>query len=294
MNEATHFSSLLAMHEPAPFRVTDGGNLAFLIVCDHAGHMVPGRLGDLGMAMADRLDHIGWDIGAARVARRVAARLGAPLVEGVYSRLVIDCNRYPEAADAMPVISDGRAVPGNRGLTEADRNARISDIFIPYHTVIADHLDRAIASGVTPVLLSIHSCAPAMNGAARPWEIGVGWTRDERMSAPLIAALTARGDVVVGDNEPYGLDLGMDFTTPEHAMTRGLAHLQLEFRQDMLVAEGEAEGWGDRLADALETIVERESWHRAEHYLKPADGLKGFEGWRRQASLVRRGLRHEP
>ena len=274
--------ALLAPHEPAPFRVTDGNNLSFLIVCDHAGHRVPERLGDLGMEEADRLDHIGWDPGAAEVARRVASRLGAPLVEGVYSRLVIDCNRYPDVRDAMPAISDGRAVPANADLAEADRIARITEIFIPYHTKIAEYLDRALAQGVTPVLISIHSCAPSMNGAERPWEIGVGWTRDERMSAPLIRSLEARGDVVVGDNEPYGLDVGLDFTTPEHAMARGLAHLQIEFRQDLLGTRKQAEKWADRLTDAIEAIVDRAAWHRAEQYLGPADNLPGFAGWGRK------------
>jgi predicted N-formylglutamate amidohydrolase len=287
MNGTARLPSLLSVHEPAPFRVADGADLSFLIICDHAGHLVPAQLGDLGMALADRLDHIGWDPGAAIVARRIAARLGAPLVEGVYSRLVIDCNRYPEATDAMPAISDGRVVPANDGLSNIDRNARIAGIFLPYHQVIADHLDRALAAGVTPALLSIHSCAPAMGGTPRPWEIGVGWTRDTRMSAPLIRALEARGDVVVGDNQPYGLDLGMDFTTPEHAMTRGLAHLQLEFRQDLLTDRRKAEGWADRFVDAFETIGDRDTWHRAEQHVTPADGLKGFHAWRRQSAAAR-------
>jgi predicted N-formylglutamate amidohydrolase len=287
MNGLPRLSPLLSMHEPAPFRVLDGADLSFLIVCDHAGHLVPAQLGDLGVAPADRMDHIGWDPGAAIVARRIAARLGVPLVEGVYSRLVIDCNRYPEAADAMPAISDGRVVPANVGLSEIDRNARIAEIFLPYHQVIADHLDRALAAGVTPALLSIHSCAPAMGGMPRPWEIGVGWTRDMRLSAPLIRALEARADVVVGDNQPYGLDLGVDFTTPEHAMTRGLAHLQLEFRQDLLTDRYKAEDWADRFVDAFDTIGDRDAWHFAEQHLAPTDGLKGFHEWLRQSVALR-------
>nr|MBA4770387.1 N-formylglutamate amidohydrolase [Sphingobium sp.] len=287
MTSATRFTPLLTPREPAPYRVLERHNLSFLIVCDHAGHWIPTRLGDLDMALSDRLDHIGWDPGAVEVARRVAARLDAPLVEGVYSRLVIDCNRYPDAVDAMPAVSDGRRVRANEGLGEWDRQARIAGIFIPYHQVIADHLDRALAAGVTPALLSIHSCAPSMYGVPRPWEIGVGWTRDTRMSAPLLNALNKRGNVIVGDNAPYGLDIGMDFTTPEHAMARGLAHLQLEFRQDLVADNAGAIHWADQFVDALEGITDRNGWHEAIMHLTPDDRIGGFAEWRRQSVAAR-------
>ena len=50
-------------------------------------------------------------VGAQR--RRLSALLDAPLVLSGYSRLVIDCNRAPEAADASPAVSDGIAIPAN-------------------------------------------------------------------------------------------------------------------------------------------------------------------------------------
>jgi PAS domain-containing protein len=40
------------------------------------------------------------------------------------------------------------------------------------------------------------------------------------------------GDVVVGDNQPYGLDPEVDYSIPFHALRRGLPHVQVEFRQD--------------------------------------------------------------
>ena len=42
---------------------------------------------------------------------------------------------------------------------------------------------------------------------------------------------------MVGDNEPYGLDPAQDYSTPEHAFSRGLDYLQVEFRQDLVATE---------------------------------------------------------
>jgi predicted N-formylglutamate amidohydrolase len=268
--------SLLALDEPAPYAITEGANDGWLIVCDHAGHLIPRSLDDLGVPEQDRLDHIGWDIGAAVVAQRIAQRLRAPLIAGVYSRLVIDCNRYPSAVDAAPELADGRRIPGNQALSAADRARRVTAIFDPYHRQIADQLNRATARDAAPILLSIHSCAAELNGEPRPWHIGLGWNRDTRVSEPLLAALSAYSDLEVGDNEPYGLDLGVDFTVPEHAMARGLAHLQVEFRNDLLRTRPEAQQVADRFADALTGLGDRPEWRRCETYLYAADGVTGY------------------
>lgn len=266
---------LLADDEPAPVTVTPGDDWRWLVVCDHASRRFPRALGDMGISDADGRDHIAWDIGGLDAARHLASRLSAPLIECGYSRLVIDCNRYPNKHDAAPEVSDRRRIPGNENLSIEARDARIAEIFIPYHSAITAHLDAALAKGVKPVFLSVHTCTARMGGTARPWEIGVGWTRDERASAPLLAALEARNDVVVGDNEPYGLDLGLDFTTPEHAMTRGLTHLQIEFRNDLVATREDAETWAEKLFEAISAIRDPAGWHEQEYYLTESDGLAG-------------------
>jgi predicted N-formylglutamate amidohydrolase len=255
--------------------VTPGENWSWLVVCDHASRRFPRALGEMGLSDADSRDHIAWDIGGLDAARRLATRLNAPLIECGYSRLVIDCNRYPHKHDAAPEVSDRRRIPGNEDLSPQARDARVAEIFIPYHQAIAAHLDAALAKGIRPVFLSVHTCTARMGGKDRPWEIGVGWTRDARTAAPLLAALEARGDVVVGDNEPYGLDLGLDFTTPEHAMTRGLAHLQIEFRNDLVTTQETAEAWADKLFEAITSIEDQAGWRQEDHHLTESDGILG-------------------
>jgi predicted N-formylglutamate amidohydrolase len=233
----------------------------------------------MGLDEAARAEHIAWDIGAAAVAERVAERLGAPSVLCNYSRLVIDCNRYPDAADAAPSVSDGIAVPGNTGLSTAALAQRAAVIAEPYHMTIAGHLDTMLAQGVRPIFLSIHSCTASMGGVYRPWPIGLAWNRDNRFSRPVLEHLKAAEVGPIGENEPYALDFGADFTTPEHALTRGLAYLQVEFRNDLIaIAEG-ALRHADILADAILAAAGSpevmRSCREPGDYLRPSDPLRG-------------------
>ena len=138
---------LLAPGEPAPYDISSGRDLAWLVVCDHASNRFPAALGNMGLGESDRSDHIAWDIGAAQVASRLADRLGAPLVICNYSRLVIDCNRYPASPEATPSVSDGRPIAANRSIPAKQRERRIGEVFIPYHRAVSQMLEECDAFG---------------------------------------------------------------------------------------------------------------------------------------------------
>jgi predicted N-formylglutamate amidohydrolase len=272
-------SKILQAHESPPVSYTEGSNRDWLVVCDHASNRVPRALRSMGIP-TEYLDlHIAWDIGAALVAQRLASRLDAPLVASGYSRLVIDCNRYPTARDSVPAISDHHPIAANVGIDADSQRQRQIEFFRPYHRAIDSALTDAENRGHTPAFISMHSCTPSMSGRDRPWHIGIGWTRDQRMSAPLLEYFSERRDVTVGDNQPYDLVVGEDFTTPEHAMRRGLAHLQIEFRQDLLSTPQAASAWADVLFDALMAAESRDGWHRKEHYLTSTDRVVGPSQW---------------
>ena len=132
MNEAT--DSLLAADEPAPVTVHNENGLSpFVMVADHAGNSMPRALGRLGVPATECERHIAWDIGIVEMAHVVADALDATLVQQNYSRLVIDCNRAPGSETSMPEISELTPVPGNMGLSEGRKAARVRDIFRPYH-----------------------------------------------------------------------------------------------------------------------------------------------------------------
>lgn len=247
--------TLLGPGDPPPVRLLNaGGRAPVLVVCDHASRAVPAALGGLGLPEGELRRHIGWDPGAAEIAARLAERLDAPALLSGFSRLVVDCNRHPGDPASMPVASDGTPVPGNLALDAAAREARLAALFRPYHAAIASRLDAMEAAGRVPVLVSVHTMTDRLGGVARPWPVALSWALDDRLAPGLLAALRGRG-IAAGDNEPYALEPGVDYTVPEHAMRRGLAHLQVEFRQDLVAAPAAARDWADRFADALGPLL---------------------------------------
>ncbi len=79
----------------------------FVVICDHASNHIPDDLDSLGLSEQSKSMHIAWDPGALPVARDMARRLDAPLCWPDVSRLVIDCNRAPDASDPDPRAQRG-------------------------------------------------------------------------------------------------------------------------------------------------------------------------------------------
>ena len=237
--------------DPAPYTLFNGsGRAPVLVLCDHASNAVPSWIGDLGVSEDALGSHIGWDIGALEMAERIAERADAPGVFSAFSRLALDCNRPLDHAGLIPEVSDGVAVPANVGLTQQQAGERIERIFLPYHFAIADQLARFVERGVEPFVLSVHSCTPVMDNFKRPWPIGIAHSPDERVSRPLIEVLERNGGFEVGDNEPYAVD-DSDYTVIAHGLERGLKHVLVEVRQDLIDDRPNAHKWGDVLFDAL-------------------------------------------
>lgn len=255
--------TLLRPGDPAPVAVLRADNAGpALITCDHASKQVPAALGNLGLSESELARHIGWDIGAAMVAEGLAALLDAPAIIAGYSRLVIDCNRDPADPSSIPEVSDGTPVPGNRGLGEDQRAARRAEIFVPYHAAIRSWLDDRLGRGVVPALIAVHSFTPFMGGVARPWHIGVLWDVDPRIPMPLLEALRRDPNLTVGDNEPYSARQPAGYTVRHHVAQRGLPHVAIELRQDLVATPAGAAAWAERLGAALRPILARPEIYR--------------------------------
>jgi predicted N-formylglutamate amidohydrolase len=243
---------LLAADEPAPVTVRQGnGPLPLLIVADHAGNSIPRALGRLGVSQTESQRHIAWDIGIAAVSRLVAAALDVTLVQQNYSRLVIDCNRAPGSETSIPHISEFTPIPGNVGLSEQGKAARVRDIVRPYHNQIAAELDRRRQAGRPTALIAMHSFTPVFMGVARPWHAGVLYNRDPRFAHLFMALLKREAGFVIGDNEPYNVTDASDYTIPVHGERRGLHHVAIEIRQDLIDNNEGQKAWAARLTRLL-------------------------------------------
>jgi len=204
MNEMP--DSLLATDEPPPFTVdNENGTSPLLIVADHAGKHFPRRLGQLGLSNAECEHHAAWDIGVGVVCCLIGKALNAVVVRQNYSRLVIDCNRTPGSGTSILDLSELTRVPGNIGLSERHKLARVREIFQPYHDRIATELDRRREAARPTALISVHSFTAVFKTVARLWHVGVLYNRDPRFAQILMELLHCEEGLVVGDNEPYRL-----------------------------------------------------------------------------------------
>ena len=227
-------------------RIEGAPDSGLVLVCDHAAKDLPAEYGTLGLDPGLLSTHIAFDIGAAWVTRRLAARFAAPAILARWSRLLIDLNRGEDDPTLVMKLSDGSVIPGNReaGVQEVAR--RIRDWHAPYHAAI----ERQIAAARRlPALVSIHSFTPAWKGRARPWDVGVLWDRDGRLARPLIAELEKAG-FAVGDNRPYSGELENDCMY-RHGTAGGLPHALIEIRQDLIATDEAARTMADRLHTIL-------------------------------------------
>ena len=240
---------LLGAADVPPVREDNAaGRSPFLLTCDHYGRLIPRALGDLGLPETELARHIAWDIGIAGVAEALSKHLDAHLIAQRYSRLVIDCNRPPQAPSSIPRISEATTVGGNQGLAREAAAARRAAIFDPYHRRIDEVIAQRLRDSVPTVLVSLHSFTPVYAGIARPWHIGTLYHRDTRLPPLLLKRLRAEGDLVVGDNEPYAVSDDTDYTIPVHGEARGLMNSGIEIRQDLIADPAGQTRWADRLA----------------------------------------------
>lgn len=239
------------MTAPAPSfaQVPATSSVALLLLCDHASNALPAGYDGLGLAPHLFETHIAYDIGAAVVTRALAKAFGAAAVLGGYSRLLIDLNRGADDPTLVMKLSDGSIIPRNRDADAAEIAARIARYHAPYHAAITAEIDRIGA----PVLVSLHSFTPAWKGQPRPWEVGVLWDEDGRLARPLMVEL-AKAGFVVGDNEPYSGALDGD-TLNLHGTRRGLPHVLIEMRQDLIGDEASAQAFAGRLKPVLDAAL---------------------------------------
>jgi predicted N-formylglutamate amidohydrolase len=236
--------------------VRPDGESSLILLCDHASNAIPHELDSLGLDPADLRRHIAYDVGARGLTLALSDLFEAPALLARFSRLVVDPNRGEDDPTLIMRVYDGSVIPGNRALDERERERRLATYHRPYHAAVSAAIHRSLGQGTTPRLVSIHSFTPQLRGRApRPWHVGVLWDRDDRIAAPLIEALRADDELVIGDNEPYSGRLEGDCLW-RHGTSRGLPHVLIEVRNDLIADMEGQQAWaallGRRLAEALD------------------------------------------
>lgn len=229
-----------------------------LIVCEHASNRLPERAGGLGLSPEALVSHIAWDPGALAVARLMAMALDATLVHQPFSRLIYDCNRPPESPAAMPEVSEIYRIPGNEGLSPAERYARTAALYVPFHDRIAAIIAARQASGRATVLVTVHSFTPVYLGKSREVEVGILHDVDSRLAdAMLSQAETVAKNYVVRRNEPYGPEDGVTHTLRLHGIANALENVMIEVRNDLIADDAGQKTLADLLAGLLRDSLDQ-------------------------------------
>ena len=142
---------------------------------------------------------------------------------------------------------DAVASPPYDVIDAAERARRQAAWFTPFHGRVAAFLDARPAS----VVIGVHSFTPVYAGCARPWQVGVLYGRDARLATIVLDALRREPGLCVGENLPYDVSDETDYAVPVHGEARGLPHVELELRQDLIAQPHGQRHWARRLATLL-------------------------------------------
>lgn len=221
-----------------------------IFVCEHASNDFPPQFGSLGLSEAQKTAHIAWDPGALGLARGLARRMDGLLIAAPVSRLIYDCNRPPDSPGSTAARSEQHEIPGNSGLSAAERLARTEAVYQPFHDSLRRQILRRLVLGPAPVIVTIHSFTRFFHGRERAVEFGVIHDADPSLAQ---AVLRAARDLplVTRLNEPYSAANEVTHTLRLHAMPYGLTNVMLEVRNDLIASPSDQE----RLADSLAAVL---------------------------------------
>ena len=239
-----------------PYEVfNEKGSSRVVLLCDHATNKIPKKLRNLGLRNKEINKHIGWDIGAALVAKRIALNLDSVLILSGYSRLIIDCNRPFGVPEAFIRKSENTLIPGNMNLSKKNKRERARKYCLPYRTKVEKIINKKIKKKIIPIIVAIHSFTPIYKGVSRPWHLGLLYRKDKRITSLILSKLKGNSLITVGVNQPYKLNLKGDFSIPYFAESKGLPNILFEIRQDLVSSRKGVTVWSNRLSKLLKKII---------------------------------------
>lgn len=205
---------------------------AWLLSCEHGGKRVPApyrRLFAGAAAQTALHSHAACDLGALRLAERLAARLRVPLFAADVTRLLVDLNR----SRGHPALFSEWSAP----LDEDSRRLLLERYYHPHRA----RVEAAIAESARPVChIGVHSFAPVLRGQRRGADVALLYDP----ARPLERALCRRWKHLLRElapslhvrrNYPYrGAADGLTTTLRRRFDARGYLGIELEINQALL------------------------------------------------------------
>ena len=157
--------------------------------------------------------------------------MDATCVLGGISRLVHDCNRPPDAPDAMPAKSEVFEIPGNTDLSPEQRGFRVETVYKPFHACVAAEMTDRNA------LVTVHSFTPVYKGVERHVELGILHDEDTALADVMLSLSSGHPDLQIRRNEPYGPQDGVMHTLKVHGLANGIPNVMIEIRSDLIATK---------------------------------------------------------
>ena len=90
------------------------------------------------------------------------------------------------------------------------------------------------------------------HGVQREMHAAVLYNRDRRFAGLVLDRLRREAGLIIADNQPYFVSDETDYTIPRHGEARGLPHVEIEIRQDLLGDDAGQAEWARRITRALQ------------------------------------------
>jgi len=140
--------------------------VGIIVSCEHASRQVPDSYRWIFTGHENLLSsHRGYDAGSLVFARRLAAILGAPLISGRWTRLLVDLNRSIGHRGFFSELT--------RNLPPLEREKIINRYYCPYRHAVESAITKIIQHNGRAVHISVHSFTPILDGESRNADIGL-------------------------------------------------------------------------------------------------------------------------
>lgn len=245
------------------------GNSPLVVSIPHDGRLLASglaeRMTDAGRAMPDTDWHV-------RKLYSFVTELHATVIAARYSRYVVDLNRPPDdetlyenrvVTSLVPdkAFSGADIYLGKRAPDRAEREARVTQYWQPYHDRLADALDAVKQRFGYALLWDAHSIAsvvPSLFDGVLP-DLNIGTNNGASCAAPMIDAVAS-----VGGESSYSMVVDGRFRggyiTRHYGMPgSGIHAIQLELAQHNYMNEKNLRydaRLADRLADTIRKMLQ--------------------------------------
>jgi len=228
------------------------------ISCEHASKVIPKKYGTIGIKRKNLLNIPDYyDVGAEELTRIIAKKLNAKCIIPNYSRMVINLNKHLNHQKLISDVCFGIEIPGNKDLTNSERNNRIKKYYLPYHDRIKREIQELKKNHKKVYYISIHSFFHKLNRVKRIIDVGIlyKYKKDIRFCKKIKKLLTEKTDFNIKYNQPYSSFKTAGYTINKYGESKDISCVEFEINDKHLKDTKSIKKMGNILSSILKKII---------------------------------------